>query len=126
MEITSTSHRLILDEATGEFQVYPLENRQLHVAEYRGGVKVRDEIETQPDAATTALLEYANSTPFFAANWAGDGFNIDLACGFRRWHGTKSEAEVRTALRRCGFSLKEAKAVLAAAKVEEHDWIRRY
>lgn len=126
MELKSNTHKITLDEASGEFQVWPLEDRQLHVTEFRGGVKVRDEIETQPDAATIALLEYTNSVPLFAANWSGDGYNVDLDCGFQRWTGTKSEAEVRTALRRCGLGLKDAKAVLTAAKIQEHSWIRRY
>jgi hypothetical protein len=127
MEVISETHRVTLDDCTGEFEVWPIEKRQLHVTEYRNGVKVRDETETKPDAATTELLEYANSVPLFAATFAGDGFfNIDLDCGFQRWSGMKSESEVRTALRQCGFSLEEARAVISAAKVEEHSYVRRY
>ena len=127
MDITSNTHRLTLDDCTGEFEIWPIEERQLHVTEYRNGVKVRDETEGRPDAATTKLLEYANSVPLFAASFAGDGFfNIDLDCGFQRWNGMKPESEVRTALRRCGFSLREARAVISAAKVEEHSYVRRH
>jgi hypothetical protein len=127
MEIISETHRLTQDDCTGEFEVWPVEERHLHITEYRNGVKVRDETETKPDAATTKLLEHANSVPLFAASFAGDGFfNIDLDCGFQRWSGTKSESEVRTALRQCGFSLKEARTVIGAAKVEEHSYVRRF
>jgi hypothetical protein len=127
MELKSESHRLTLQEATGQFEVWPIAERQLHVTEFRNGQKVRDEIETNPDLAMTKLLAFANRVPLFAANFAGDGsFNIDLDAGFQRWHGTKPEAEVRTALRRCGFTLRQARSVIAAAKIEQHDWLGRY
>jgi len=127
MEISSSTNKLTLDESSGEFQVWPLAPKQLHVTEYRNGLKTRDEIETQPDASAVKLLEYVNSTPLFAANYAGDGeFNIDLDCGFQRWSGSKSEREVRLALRRCGFTTTDIKAVMLAAKVQEHRYIRRY
>ena len=127
MEISSQTHRITLHDEDGQFEVWPIEKRQLHVTEYRDGAKVRDEVETQPDAAMTKMLNFVNSTPLFAANFAGENmFNIDLDCGFQRWNGVKSEADVRKALRRCGFRPKDAKAVIAAAKVREHSWVRRY
>jgi hypothetical protein len=126
MELVSQSHRLTLTETTGQFEVYPLADRELHVTEFRDGQKVRDEINP-PDPASQRLLANANRMPLFAGNFAGDGyFNIDLDCGAARWTGQKPEAEVRTALRRCGFTLRQARSVIAAAKVEEHDWLGRY
>jgi len=126
MEIITSSHRLTLCESTGEFEVFPLQERQLHVTEFQNGVKVRDEIETDPDPATKRLLEFANRVPLFAASFAGDGYwNVDLDCGMSRWNGQKSEAEVRKALRRCGFSVTDARRVIAAAKVQQHNWIAR-
>ncbi|MCY2927547.1 MAG: hypothetical protein NT031_19330 [Planctomycetota bacterium] len=127
MNIQSETHRLTLNEETGEFEVYPLTPRQLHVTEYRGGRLVRDEDETHPDAAAVKLLEFVNGTPLFAANWAGDGaFNLDLDCGLARWHGLKPVGQVRTALKRCGFSPEQVKTVIAAAKVEDHGHVRYY
>jgi hypothetical protein len=126
MELTSETHRLTQTENTGEFEVWPVEKRQLHVTEYRDGRKVREEVDP-PDEATKTLLAHANSVPLFAANFAGDGrFNIDLDCGFQRWSGTKSEREVRSALRKCGFSNPQIKAVVKSAKVQEHGYVRRY
>ena len=63
----------------------------------------------------------------FAANWAGDtSWNTDLDAGFQRWHGVKPQSQIRTALKRCGFSPPQVKAVIAAAKVEEHAHVRYY
>jgi hypothetical protein len=125
MELKSPTHKLTQTETTGEFQVWLVEKKQLHVREFRDGRKVRDEIDP-PDEATKKLLAYANSVPLFAANWAGGRFNIDLDCGFSRFAGTKSESEVRSALRKCGFSNPQIKKVIAASKVKEHWFLRRY
>ncbi len=126
MEISSDTHRLTQTENTGEFEVWPIEKRQLRVREYKDGRKVRDEINP-PDEATRKLLAYANSVPLFAANFAGDGrYNIDLDVGFQRWAGIKSERETVSALRKCGFSNPQIKKVIAASKVKEHWFLRRY
>jgi hypothetical protein len=126
METNSTTHRLQLDEETGTLTVWQLAERQLHITEFRDGVKVKDGIETDPDPATARLLEAANRQPLFVANFAGDGsFNVDIDCGFQRWNGVKGERDVRTALRRCGFAANQVKAVVAATKVEEHAYVGR-
>lgn len=127
MELTSETHRLTLFENAGEFDVFELAKKQLHVTEVRDGRVVRDEVEAQPDEAAKKLLAYANSVPLFTANFAGDGrFNIDLDVGFQRWNGTKSERQVRDALRKCGFSNPQIKSVIKAAKVKEHWYVRRH
>jgi hypothetical protein len=124
MNLTSSTYRLTLTEVTGEFEVFPLADRQLHVTEFENGVKTTK--INPPDPATQRLLAHANRVPLFSCNFAGDGwFNLDLDCGMARWNGQKSEKDVRTALRRCGFSLKEARAVIVASKVETHRWIAR-
>ena len=126
MEISSETHRLDLDDA-GTIVVYPLQTRQLHVSEYRDGRLIRDEVEASPDAAMSQLLTAVNSKPLFAANWAGGtSWNIDLDCGFQRWNGVKTQAQVRIALKRCGFSQSEIKTVINAAKREENSHVRRY
>lgn len=90
-------------------------------------MKVRDEDETHPDAATVKLLDAVNAKPLFAANWAGGtSWNIDLDCGVQRWRGVKPVGQVRTALKRCGFSVPQVKAVIAAAKRQEHEYVRYY
>lgn len=45
-------------------------------------------------------------TPVFAATYEGnDSCEIDLDCGFKRWHGSKSLDDVEKALNNCGFAL---------------------
>ena len=118
MELKSDTYRVTLDEKSGEFQVWQLANKGVQV--------IQNGVEVAPDEATKRLVDYMNSTPTFAANWAGDGFNVDIEAGMRRWHGTKSETDVRRALKVCGFDTVKIRTIFQLSKIQQHDWIRRY
>jgi hypothetical protein len=124
MEIQSKTHRIVLHDDSVEFEVFALQPQELVVTEFSAaGVHQH----TPDDKATRELLNYKNSTPLFAGNYAGDGqFNIDLDCGFQRWSGTKSKHEVREALKQCGFNKEEIGQILVAAMHSEHNYLRRY
>lgn len=52
-------------------------------------------------------------TPLFLATYEGDDyFEIDLDCGFQRWHGSKTLSEVIDALIKCGFDQVQVSSIV--------------
>lgn len=61
----------------------------------------------------------------FTATYAGDDeWDTDVNCGVMRWFGTKSNREIRAALRKCGFDKMTIDQVInevkAAHKAQVH------
>lgn len=126
MELTSKTHRLVLRN-DGSFLVFTREEPTLTATRVENGevTITTSGREDAPDKATRDLLAYKASSPLFAAAWDGEGFLIDLDCGFQRWAGWKSTRETCKALRKCGFG-NEVPRILKAARRETHSYLGHF
>jgi hypothetical protein len=119
-EIESKTHKAKLNER-GVLTVMALPQAATVVREtvMAGGQAVQRVIKSPAEAGSPALADvvsYLQRTPIFAAGHeSGGSFDVDCAAGVQRWTGPQDAAAVRKALRRCDFSAKQAKEIVAAA-----------
>lgn len=100
---------------SGGFAVYPRQPVMLEKTEFHNNQVVSRVVKPIREE-----IPGFDECIFWAEYDGDDWWTIDRQAGVQRWYGKKSTADVRAALRKCGF---ERKAVFAYVKSFIHDQI---
>lgn len=100
----------IRERADG-FSVYPKQRKVVRTTVEKGQV-------TKEVLSYASVFGGANPSTFDAEYEGDDKWDVDLDCGAQRWRGIKTTAEVRKALKNCGFNPFTIRALMKKYKVE--------
>lgn len=120
----SDTHRAEIS-SNGILDVFPLEGRKIQEVTYNGK-KVSTAEHTAKDGSPILrnLLNVMDNLPIFRAAFADkDVFHIDYETGTQRWKGYKTTAEVREALEKCKFSIKDIDFMITECMGTTHPFL---
>lgn len=128
MEVSSEKYRAAVDD-DGLLKVFRKEPPELRVTSSTkdGGVCINFINAKNANESERTLLAHMARAPVFVAGYAGgEGWKVDLDCGFQRWRGTKTTRQLRKALGNCGFDTGTKRKILAECRKHKVEYVPRY
>jgi hypothetical protein len=117
----SNTHRAEISEE-GILDVFPLGGRKIQEISFDGdNVTTLEHTAQDGSPILKDLLRVMDKLPLFRAAFAqNDVFHLDYETGTQRWKGYKTTGEVRKALIKCNFNVKDINYIINICKRTKH------